>query len=144
MHNIPPVKVRLTPVSKFYHSSGTSGGIISVTVAALTVYQREYSPYQGIAFAIKPNLHVENVEVRVKLRNYIRGRIVFLNGTPLSSVRINVSVNHRTPDGTGSGSSNSSNETDTEGYFKYYVDEPAIYTMTVNYHRFRRQQIPSC
>ena len=134
MHNIPPVKVRLTPVSKFYHASGTSGGIISVKVAALTVYRQGYSPYQGIAFAIKPDVHVENVEVRVILRNYIRGRIVFLDGTPLSSARINISVNHRTPDGTGSGNSSSSNETDTDSYFKYYVDEPAIYTMTVNYH----------
>lgn len=135
MHNIPPAKVRLTPVTKFYHSSGTSGEIISVKVAALTVYRHEYSPWQGIAFAIKPDVHVENVEVRVKLRNHIRGRIVFLDGTPLSSAKINVSVNHRTPDGTGSGSSSSSSETDADGYFKYYVDEPAIYTMTVNYHR---------
>ena len=135
MHNIPPAKVRLTPVSKFYHDSGTSGGIISVKVAALTVYRHEYSPWPGIAFAIKPDVHIENVEVRVKLRNYIRGRIVFLDGTPLHSASINVSANHRTPDGTGSGNSSSSNETDADGYFKYYVDEPAIYTMTVNYHR---------
>ena len=136
MHNIPPAKVRLTPVSKFYHASGNSGGIISVKVGALTVYRHEYSPWQGIAFAIKPEVHIENVEVRVKLRNYIRGRIVFLDGTPLYSASINVSVNYRTPDGTGSGNSSSSNETDADGYFKYYVDEPAIYTMTVNYHRF--------
>ncbi|MDE0185891.1 MAG: lectin-like protein [Candidatus Poribacteria bacterium] len=142
MSNIPPAKVRLTPATKFYHSSGTSGEIVSVKVAALTVYRHENSPWQGIAFAIKPDVHVENVDVRVKLRNYIRGRIVFLNGTPLSSARINVSVNHRTPDGTGSGSSSSSNETDADGYFKYYVDESAIYTMTVNYHRLSASADP--
>ena len=132
IHNIPLVKVRLAPVSNFYHTSGTSGEILSMKVGTLTVYQLQPSPF-GIAFAIKPDGRIENVEVRVKLRQYIRGRIVFPDGTPLVSAKINISARHRSPDGTGSGSSSSSNGTDTDGYFIYYVDEPAFYTMTANY-----------
>ena len=136
IHNIVPLKLRLALVSKSDHDSGTSHDILSMKVGALTVYHHQPSAFGGIVFAIKPDAHIENVEVRVKSRQYIRGRIVFADGTPLSSARIDISERHRSPDGRGSGSSSSSNETDAEGYFVYHLDETAFYTVTVNYQGF--------
>ena len=133
IHDIPPAKFRLTPFTESEHESAASYEIVSMKIGTLTVHQHEPPPFGGIAFAIKPDTHIENVEIRVKSRQHIRGRIVFADGTPLVSARITINARRRSPDGTGSGSSSSSGETDADGYFTYHVDETAIYTVTVNY-----------
>lgn len=138
IRNIAPVKMRVDTVfkSRTDHESATSHEIISMKVGSVTVYPHQPSAFDGIVFAIKPDTHVENVEIRVRARQYIRGRIVFTDGTPLVSASINISASQRFPDGVGSGSSSSTGETDTEGYFVFQVDETAFYTVTVDYREF--------
>ena len=105
-------------------------------VGAVTVYQLEPHHFDGFVFAIKPDTHVENVEIRVRPRQYIRGKIVFPDETPLVSANIQISALRRYPDGVGSGSGSSTGETDAEGYFVYHLDETAFYTVTVDYQGF--------
>ena len=136
IRNIAPVKVRLEPFYRSDRDSATGYEIISMKVGAVTVYQLEPQHFDRFVFAIKPDTHVENVEIRVRSRQYIRGRIVFADGTPLVSTSIQISARRRYPDGVGSGSSGSSGETDAEGYFVYQVDETAFYTVTVDYQGF--------
>ena len=133
IHNIRSVKYRLASHTLSEHESTASHEIVSMKVGALTVHQHVPSPFGGIAVVIKPDTHVENVEIRVKSRQHIRGRIVFTDGTPLVSARIILNVHRRSPDGTGSGSSSSSGKTDADGYFAFHADETAIYTVTVNH-----------
>ena len=138
IRNIAPIKVRLDSGYKSGtdHESATGHEILSMKVGAVTVYQLEPLHFDGIAFAIKPDTHVENVEIRVRSRQYIRGRIVYADGTPLVSASIQISAHRRFPDRSGSGSSGSSGETDAEGYFVYQVNESAFYTVTVDYQGF--------
>lgn len=137
IHNIPPVKVRLEPVAKTYHGVSIIQDILSMKVGALIVYQLERlpAPFRGIVFTIKPDTHVENVEVRVKSQwSNIRGRIVFADGTPLASASIGISIRHRSPDGmTHSGPSYTDFETDIDGFFLFFVDQTGFYTIAVGY-----------
>ena len=138
IRDIAPVRVQLNSVfkSRTDHESATGHDILSMKVGAVTVYPRQPSAFGGIVFAIKPDTHVDNVEIRVRARQYIRGRIVFPDGTPLASGNIQISALRRYPDRTGSGSSSSTGETDAEGYFVFQVDETAFYTVTVDYREF--------
>ena len=138
IRKIAPIKVRLDSVfkSRTDHESATGHEILSMKVGSVTVYPHQPSAFDGIVFAIKPDTHVENVEIRVRSRGYIRGRIVFSDGTPLVSASIQISAIRRDPDGVGSGSSSSTGDTDAEGYFVYQVDETALYTVTVVYQEF--------
>ena len=133
IHNIPPDRFRLAHYIKSDHESVTGYEIVSMKVGAMTVHQHEPSPFGGIAFAIKPDARVKNVEIRVKSHQHIRGRIVFTDGTPLVSAMIVLNVHRRSPDGTGSGSTSCSGKTDADGYFVFHADETAIYTVTVNH-----------
>lgn len=133
IHNIPPERFRLAPYTTSDHESVTDYEILSMKVGAMTVHQHQSAPFGGIAFAIEPDAHIENVEIRVKPRQHIRGRIVFVDGTPLVSAMIVLNVHSRSPDGTGSGSSSSSGKTDVDGYFVFHADETAIYTVTVGH-----------
>ena len=135
IRNIAPIKVRLDSgyKSRTDHESATGHEILSMKVGSVTVYPRQPSHFGGIVFAIKPDTHVENVEIRVRSRQYIRGRIVYPDGTPLVSANIQISAHRRYPDRTGSGRSSSTGETDANGYFVYELDRTAFYTVTVNY-----------
>lgn len=133
IHNLPPERLQIAQHPESDRESVTGYEIVTMKVGALTVHQHRPAPFGGIAFAIEPDAHVENVEIRVKPRQHIRGRIVFADGTPLVSGRISINAQRRSPDGTGSGSSSSSGETDDNGYFAFHADEKAIYTVTVNH-----------
>ena len=130
--NITPVSVQLVilPYDEPDHE------ILSVKMGLVTVYQQELPPFGGIAFAVKPGTHIENVEVIAKPRMRIRGRVVFADGKPLAKARIRVEVRHRSFDGQGSGRSSGESQTDDAGYFVEYADSPGLYTVTVSYQEF--------
>ena len=111
--------------------------VLSIEIGAITFYPSEpgQSPFGGIIFAIEPGVHLENVEVTVKPRMRIRGQIVFADGTPLANAEIGLNVRRRSLDGQGTGSSSGGSRTDDAGYFVKYVDNPGIYTVTINFQR---------
>lgn len=107
--NIGPVSGQLVGRTSDY-------AIRSIKIGAVTVYQHDLPPFGGIVFAIKPGVHIKDVEVKVKPRMRMRGRIVFVDGTPLANARVGIKVRHRYPDGTGHGSLSTSTGTDDAGY----------------------------
>ena len=112
----------------------TPGYVIQfIKIGAMTVYQHEPPPFGGIAFTIKPGVHIENVEVVVKSQMRMRGRIVFADGTPLANARVGIKVHHRHLNGAGQGTSSTSTGTDDAGYLVRYMDTPGLYTVTVSY-----------
>lgn len=133
IRNFPPIKFQLVSFTGSEHESAANYDIVSMKVGAMTVHQHEPPPFGGIAFAIKPDAHIENVEIRVKSHRHIRGRIVFNDGTPLVNESVTISSSHYSLDGTGSGSSSSSGKTDADGYFAFHAEETGFYTVTVNY-----------
>ena len=111
--------------------------VLSIEIGAITFYPPyvKHPPFGGITFALEPGVHLKNVEVTVKPRMRIRGQIVFADGTPLANASIGTSMRRRSIDGRGSGSSSGGSRTDAAGYFVEYVDEPGIYTVTINFQR---------
>ena len=111
--------------------------VLSIEIGAMTFYPpyEKHPPFGGITFGIEPSTHLENVEVTVKPRMRIRGQIVFADGTPLANARIGTSMRRRSLDGQDTGSSSGGSRTDDAGYFVEYVDNPGIYTVTINFQR---------
>ena len=110
--------------------------VLSIETGAITFHppddQRQPTG-GGITFGIEPGAHLENVEVTVKPRMRIKGRIVFADGTPLVNAQITLNIRQRDFDGKGTYSLGNDYQTDNAGYFMEYVDEPGFYTAAVEF-----------
>ena len=124
--NIVPVSVQLVGYTSGY-------AIRSIKIGVMTVYQHESPPWGGIAFDIKPGIHIKDVEVKVKSRMRIRSRVVLADGTPIVDAQVGLKIRQRYLNGQGHGTTSCSTRTDDAGYVVQYVDTPALYTVTVNY-----------
>lgn len=107
--------------------------ILSIKIGEVTYHQNEPYAFDGITFTITPGVHIQNVEVKVRPRMRIRGRIVFNDGSPLADARIRIGVRSEDLDGSGSGSSSGGTQTDADGNFTDYVSGGGLYTVTVGY-----------
>ena len=111
--------------------------VLSIEIGAITLYPPDdkHPPWGGITFGIEPGAHLENVEVIVKPRMRIRGRIVFADRTPLANAQVGLNIRQRDFDGRGTYSFGDEYQTDNTGYFVEYVDEsgPGFYTVAVEF-----------
>ena len=83
--------------------------------------------------AIEPGAAVKDVEITVRLRMRIRGRVLSADGTPLRNAEVQFEINQRSTNGRHTRSNSSPRNLDAEGYFVEYVEGPAFYTVTVAY-----------
>lgn len=91
------------------------------------------SRFGGITFAIAPGADVKDVEIIVRPRMRIRGRVLSADGTPLRNKRVGIRIDRRNIAGRGSGGGGSTRDLDEDGYFVEYVRRPAYYTVSVGY-----------
>ncbi|MXZ00789.1 hypothetical protein F4Y93_09145 [Candidatus Poribacteria bacterium] len=107
--------------------------MLSVEIEGISVYLDQHQHFfGGLNFAIAPEADIENVEITVRLRMRIRGRVLSADGTPLRNARVQLGVRRRDVEGRGRGSSSGSAMLDEDGYFVEYVNEAAYYTVTVS------------
>lgn len=109
--------------------------IRSVEIEGIVFYLDQHQQhFGGLNFAIESETDIKDVEITVRLRMRIRGRVLSADGTPLHNARVNLMVKHRNIDGRGSGSGGGTRTLDDDGYFVDYVnDGAAYYTVTVTY-----------
>ena len=108
--------------------------IRSIEIEGLPVYlDKRQQHFGGLNFAIEADADIKNVEITVRLRMRIRGRVLSADGTPLRNVRVQLGVKRRNIDGRGRGRSSGSTDLHEDGSFVEYVDEAAYYTVTVTY-----------
>ena len=108
--------------------------IRSIEIEGLPCYlDKRQQHFGGLNFAIEADADIKNVEITVRLRMRIRGRVLSTDGTPLRNVRVQLGVKRRNIDGRGRGSSSGSTDLDEDGGFVEYVDAAAYYTVTVTY-----------
>ena len=111
--------------------------IRAVEIEGVTFYSESelYHHWSDNRFpiAIEPGADVKDVEITVRLRMRIRGRVLSADGTPLRSKVIDFEINQRSTDGRRRSSNSGPRSLDAEGYFVEYVDEPAYYTMIVGH-----------
>lgn len=89
--------------------------------------------YGGLTFAIAPGADVEDVEIIVRPRMRIRGRVLSADGTPLRNERVGFRIERRRIEGRGGGGGGGTRDLDADGYFVEYVERPAYYTVSVAY-----------
>ena len=76
----------------------------SIEIEGIPIYLDQHQHhFGGLNFAIEPEADIENVEITVRLRMRIRGRVLSADGTPLRNAQVNLRVNHRDVDGRGGG-----------------------------------------
>ena len=108
--------------------------IRSVEIEGIAFYfDRHQQHFGGLNFAIAPETDIKDVEITVRLRMSIRGRVLSADGTPLRNARVNLGVKRRNIDGRGRGSGSGTTNLDADGNFVQYVEEPAYYTVTLRY-----------
>ena len=109
--------------------------VLSIDIGVVTFYPSsdERPLFGGITFTIEPGTHLENIEVVVRPRMRIRGQIVFADGTPLANAVVQTSVRLRDFEGNGRGERGDETRTDDKGYFALYVEEPAFYTVAIEF-----------
>ena len=89
--------------------------------------------YGGLTFAITPGADVKDVEIIVRPRMRIRGRVLSADGTPLRNERVGFRIERRKIEGRGGGGGGGTRDLDADGYFVEYVERPAYYTVSVEY-----------
>ena len=104
--------------------------IVSIKIGEITHHPY---PFGEMVFTITPGVHIQNVEVKVRPRMRIRGRILFNDGSPLADADIRIAMRSEDLDGSGSGSSTGGTQTDADGTFTEYVSGAGLYTVTVAY-----------
>lgn len=125
----PSVQLMLLPVRAAAYEIRTA----KIEGVSFYIDERQ-SRFGGLTFAITSGTDIKDVEITVRPRMRIRGRVLSADGTPLRNVRVGIRVEHRDRDGTGGGGSGgSTRDLDGDGYFIEYVEEPAYYTVSVGY-----------
>lgn len=135
--NISPGQLQLVLVPYYdrHRYDDMKYELISIKIGEVIYYPNEPSPYSRgyrSSFSITAGAQVEDVEVTVKTRMRIRGKVIFKNGTPLTKWPIYLKTQYKGFKG-GSSGYGGPIHTDADGFFTRYVSEPGLYTVTVRY-----------
>ena len=126
--NSPSVQLTLLPVRASEYE------IRVVEIEGISFYPNERQQrFGGLTFAIASGADIKDVKITIRPRMRIRGRVLSVDGTPLRNVRVGIRIESLDIGGSGRGSSTGTRDLDPDGYFVEYVDEPALYTVSVEY-----------
>lgn len=89
----------------------------------------------GFVFSIANGVDVEDVQIHVRKRTLIKGRVLNSDGTPISNVNIDFSLIGKTIYGTQQKIRGMLINLDADGYFEKYVEGPGYYTVSVEYQK---------
>ncbi len=132
--NIAPTE----SVSFIVEDERTKGKILSIQMGELTLYPGDHPHFGKIRFSLEAGMEIEDVVITVNttLQPQVRARVVSADGTPLANARISIIMLRRDLDGSGSGGSGGTRQTDAEGYFVEDLrvdDDPKFYTLGIEY-----------
>ena len=118
-------------------SPETEYQLLSIKIGDMTYHLNDGIPLFFIrnTFSITPGMHIENVEVTVRLRMRIRAKIVFADGTPLANKEIDINIRAHDLHENNVGGVQGTVQTDAQGYFVQYVDrnKATRYRVSVEY-----------
>lgn len=135
--NMQPGPVQLEVLLSIPGESQKSYEILSMKIGPTTFYPTVPSHMKGLKFAMEPGADLEDVVVTVRPRTRYRGHVVFNDGTSVAHSMVNLDEQSRYERGNYPVSTKVAYpiQTDANGYFVRYVDEPdfevAHYTVEV-------------
>lgn len=131
-----PLEEEIPPELMRVDSREPDTSIFSIQIGKVTFFNMGDLHFdEGLAFALKPGVIIEDVKINVKTRLRIRGRVVYADGTPLANAEANLDMEQRHETRPNHGGSLGTNFfTDADGYFVEYVDEPGFYMLSVEYN----------
>ena len=141
--NIAPAE----SVSFVVDNEQTTGKILSIQMGELTLYPGDHPHFGKMRFSLEAGMELENVIITVNthIPPQVRARVVSVDGIPLANANIYVAVQRRDLDGTGSGASSGTKQTDAEGYFVEDLrvdDDPKFYVLGVEYQGLLAKALP--
>ncbi len=87
-----------------------------------------------VPFGIKSDAEIKDVEITVKFRTKIHGKILFKDKQPLANAPVNITLHHCNMDGAENRPlQRKFLSTDINGNFVHYVDEHGIYSIFATY-----------
>ena len=111
--------------------------LISVKIGRIVYYPDELqSPIltdHRASFSVTPGEQIEGIEITVKARMRIQGKIVFKDGTPLADWPIYLRTEYKRK-GLSAGYSTPI-RTDADGFFTRYVSAPGSYKVTARFQK---------
>lgn len=121
--------------------------ILSIEMGELTLYPNAHPHFRGMQFSLEAEMGIENAVITVKtdIRPQVRARVVFADGTPVINTQIHTRILRRGLDGSRSGSSGSTTQTDAEGYFVENLrvdDHPQFYVLGVEHQGLFAKALP--
>ncbi len=125
----------------------TETQILSIEIGELTLYPNDHPHFRRMQFSLEARMEIENAVITVKtdIRPQVRARVVFADGTPVTNAQIRTRMLRRDLDGSGSGSSGRTAQTDDEGYFVENLridDDPQFYVLGVEYQGLLAKALP--
>lgn len=117
--------------------------IVSLRINGITYYPQ--SDFDDIPFGIVPRANIKDVVVTVQPRGYVKGRVLFRDGTPLTNARLKLKYNYGVNNRRGGLSTRDKLWVDADGYFIHYLDEKDAhfsYQFTIEYQGLTATSTP--
>lgn len=125
-----PVKLNLHPKNNMPYA------ISMISIGGMIYYPDKHPNYSdGFVLSIADGVDIEDVQIHVHKRTLIRGRVLNLDGLPLSNVDVRFNLSGQSINGTSLTILGMLIQLDAEGYFEKYVDGPGYYTFSVEYQK---------
>ncbi|MDE0297852.1 MAG: hypothetical protein OXN17_04415 [Candidatus Poribacteria bacterium] len=125
IRNVQPGPVQLEVLPPVPGESQKSYEILSMKIGTTTFYPTTPAHTKGLKFAMEPGADLEDVVVTVRPRTRYRGQVIFNDGTSLAHTMVNLDEKCRYIRGNPiSIEAAYPIQTDANGYFVRYVDEP--------------------
>ena len=139
--NVKPGPSQLEALPPMPGESRQSYEIVSMKIGVTTFYPTVPVHNKGLKFAIEPGARLEDVVVTVRPRMRYRGKVVFKDGAPLANATVQLDEESTYKHGKHTAGTrvlpDYPTQTDANGYFVRYVDEPdfeiASYTVSVKF-----------
>ena len=123
-----PVKLNLHPKNNKPYA------ISMINIEGMIYYPDRHPNYSdGYVFSIVDGVDIEDVQIHVRKRPSIRGRVLKPDGKPLSNVDVHFNLSGQSMNGTSTIIRGMLIQLDADGFFEKYVEGPGYFTFSVEY-----------
>lgn len=136
--NITPAKSLRFAIKGKKKGDNPKKQILSIEIGKLTLYSNDPMPFDIIRFSLGAETKIENAIITVKtdIQPQVRARVVFPDGSPIINAQVHTRMLRWGLGRSGYGSSDSTEQTDAEGYFVKNLrmdDQPQFYVLGIAY-----------